>query len=231
LFVAAPNVSIDDAVFERTALGAVVQTPLRWSDVGTWDAVWRDAPKDENGIASFGDTVVDGCKDSLIYATSRLVSVSGLTDVAVVETSDAIFVAPRQAAHEAAKGVVEHLKKNGREEGDLHTTVYRPWGHYETLSTGNGYKVKRLFVKPGGKLSLQRHLHRAEHWVVTRGSIVVTLSGQTHALSANKSFFVDRGAVHRIENKTQEDAELIEVQTGDLLEENDIERLDDVYGR
>ncbi len=229
-FASCPANSIDYAVMEKTARAAVIPLAAGWSDVGSWAALWEVGVEEGSGNVCQGDVVEVDCANSYLYGGSRLVAGIGLQDVVVVETADAVLVAAKDRVQDV-KRVVERLKEQQREEYLLHKRVNRPWGAYEGLDTGDGYLVKRITVTPGASLSLQRHQHRAEHWVVVRGVAEVTCENVVQTLSANQSIYIPLGDKHRLANPGDTILEIIEVQTGAILSEDDIERFDDVYGR
>lgn len=229
-FKASPSDSIDYAVMEHTADALVVPLDAEWSDIGSWDALWKISEKDEHHNTLIGDVVVNGVENSYIWAEHRLVSVVGLKDVVVIETADAVMVAS-QAQAQDVKSVVQSLKASGREERSLHRKVYRPWGFYEGVDAGPAFQVKRIQVNPGASLSLQLHHHRAEHWVVVSGLATVTVGDKTFELAANESCYIPAETQHRLQNLTDAPLEIVEVQSGDYLGEDDIVRFDDVYGR
>jgi mannose-1-phosphate guanylyltransferase/mannose-6-phosphate isomerase len=229
-FAACPSDSIDYAVMEHTGLAAVVPAAMGWSDVGSWNALWEVQAHDESGNSLRGDIYVDDVQNSLIRAESRIVAAIGIRDVVVVETSDAVLVAHKDSAQDVRK-VVEYLKRNARREHEYHTRVYRPWGWYEGIDAGPRFQVKRIMVKPGAKLSLQMHHHRAEHWVVVKGTALVTRGDETFMLSENESTYIPIGVTHRLENPGRLPLEIIEVQSGSYLGEDDIVRFDDIYQR
>ena len=229
-FAAAPSISIDYAVMEKTARAAVVPAEMGWTDVGSWGALWDIAPRDGDGNALLGDVIAVDSRNSYVRADGRLVAVIGLDDLIVVDTADALLVMPRDRAQDV-KQVVDRLKSAGRAEQQQHRRVYRPWGSYEGVDAGERFQVKRLIVKPGGRLSLQKHARRAEHWVVVRGTATVTRGDEVFDLAENQSTYIPLGTVHRLENRTAEPVHLIEVQSGGYLGEDDIVRLDDQYGR
>ena len=235
VFKECPADSIDRAVVEKIAKGpvegaAVVRLEAGWSDVGTWPAIWEAMPKDRKGNVVRGDVFTHGTGDSLLFAEHHLLAAIGLKDVIVVETADAVLVANKTHA-QAIRKVIDWLKEKNRGEHILHRRVYRPWGNYEGVDKGDRYQVKRITVKPGAALSLQKHRHRAEHWVVVKGTAKVTREGETFLVAENQSTFIPQGAVHRLENPGAEPLELIEVQSGAYLGEDDIVRLQDQYGR
>ena len=223
--------SIDYAVMERTDRAAVIRTSPGWSDVGSWDALWGVSSKDAHGNVLLGDTLVQDVRDSYVRGNGRLIAAVGVEDMVIVETDDVIFIAPRHRAAAASKGVVERLKQAARPEVDIHRTVDRPWGSYKGVDSGERFQVKRLVVKPGGRLSAQTHHHRSEHWVVVRGAARVTIGAETRLVGENESVYIPAGTLHRLENPGKLPLHLIEVQTGSYLGEDDIVRHDDDYGR
>jgi mannose-1-phosphate guanylyltransferase/mannose-6-phosphate isomerase len=206
--------------------------PLRagWSDLGAWDAVWQVSSKDQAGNAAVGDTIVRDSRNTLVHATSRLVSVVGVDNVIVVETPDAVLVVDKSRGQDV-KHIVAQLHGAGRTEHNLHRLVHRPWGWYDGIDEGARFQVKRILVKPGASLSLQMHHHRAEHWIVVRGTAEVTNGEQVILLSENQSTYIPLGQVHRLSNPGKVPLEIIEVQSGSYLGEDDIVRFDDTYGR
>ncbi len=235
-FAAIPAESIDYAVMEpasRAGSGvAIVMVSLDagWSDLGAWDAVWQVAERDSSGNACRGDTIVSDSRNTLIHATSRLVGVIGLDDVTVVETADAVLVAHRSKSP-AVKDMVATLAKAGRQEASTHCRVHRPWGWYESIDQGPRFQVKRIMVKPGARLSLQMHHHRAEHWIVVSGTAEVTNGDAVTLLGENQSTYIPLGQKHRLANVGKVPLEIIEVQSGAYLGEDDIVRFEDHYGR
>lgn len=229
-FEACPSDSIDYAVMEKTDEAVVVPLSAGWSDVGAFAALWDVLPKDEQGNALSGDVMAVDSTNSLVMAESALVATIGVHDLVVIQTKDAVLVADRDKAQDV-KAIVARLRESGRTEHQAHRQVYRPWGHYDSVDSGPRYQVKRITVQPGAKLSVQLHHHRAEHWVVVSGTARVTLQDQEHLLSENQSIYVPVGAVHALENPGKIPLELIEVQVGSYLGEDDIVRLDDRYGR
>ena len=229
-FAVCPADSIDYAVMEKTKHAVVIPLDAGWSDVGSWAALWAVGDADGQGNVCAGDVINIDCKDSYLYSGTRLVAGIGLQDAVVIETADAILVAAKDRVQEV-KQVVERLKKLERQEYLLHRRVNRPWGAYEGLDAGDGFLVKRITVTPGSSLSLQSHRHRAEHWVVVRGIAEVTCENVIQTLEANQSAYIPIGAKHRLSNPGGEILEIIEVQTGKLLLEDDIERFEDHYGR
>jgi len=222
--------SIDYAVMEKTDKGVIIPLNAGWNDLGSWDALWQTGQKDENHNVVRGDVLLSDVKNSYLYAQSRLIAAVGLEDHVVVETKDAVFVAPRDQVQNVKK-LVAQLKKGGRGEALFHSKVFRPWGSYETIDIETRFQVKRITVKPGAKLSLQRHFHRAEHWTVVSGTAVVTRGDEEIMLTENESTYIPLGTLHRIVNPGKIPLELIEVQSGSYLGEDDIVRFDDVYGR
>ena len=229
-FKSSPADSIDYAVMEHTADALVVPLDAGWSDIGSWDALWQISEKDEHNNTLVGDAVVHGVEGSLVWSESRLVSVVGLKDVIVVETADAVMVASQDQAQDV-KSIVNQLKSSGRIERTFHQKVYRPWGYYEGLDAGPAFQVKRLGVNPGASLSLQLHHHRAEHWVVVNGIATVTVGEKVFDLNPNESCYIPLETRHRLQNLTEEPLEIIEVQSGSYLGEDDIVRFEDNYGR
>lgn len=225
-----PADSIDYAVMEKTAKAALVPLDAGWSDVGTWDALFDAAQKDERGNATRGDVLLRNASRCYVRAESGMVAVAGVEDVIVVSTKDATLVAKRSESG-AVKDVVQELTAKRRNEAEHHLTVHRPWGSYETLHLSERYQVKQIVVEPGASLSSQRHHHRAEHWIVVKGTARVTIEGEAKLLSENQSIYVPLGAVHRLENPGLIPLKLIEVQSGPYLGEDDIVRFEDVYAR
>jgi mannose-1-phosphate guanylyltransferase/mannose-6-phosphate isomerase len=229
-FARAPQKSIDYAVMERTDRAAVVAGQFRWSDIGSWDALFDITPRDSAGNVLQGTVVTMDTSDCVVHTDERLAAVVGVKDLVVVSTSDAVMVVPRARAQEVRE-LVNKLKAGKRPEATDHKRVHRPWGYYESIDMGERFQVKRIVVFPGGILSLQKHRHRAEHWVVVRGTAEVTIGEQVRAVHENESVYIPIGSVHRMANKGKIPLELIEVQTGSYLGEDDIERLEDVYKR
>ncbi|MBI5331357.1 MAG: mannose-1-phosphate guanylyltransferase/mannose-6-phosphate isomerase [Betaproteobacteria bacterium] len=229
-FQSCPADSIDYAVMERTQHAAVASADIGWNDIGAWSALWEVGEKDNAGNVVRGDVYLDGVKDTLVRAESRMVAALGVEGLLVVETADAVLVADRSRAQDVKK-VVEHLKASGRTEHEFHTRVYRPWGWYEGIDAGERFQVKRIMVQPGEKLSLQMHHHRAEHWIVVSGTARVTCGEQEMVLSENQSTYIPLGARHRLENPGRMPLHIIEVQSGGYLGEDDIVRFEDVYQR
>jgi len=229
-FEACPADSIDYAVMEKTADAVVVPLDAGWSDVGSWSALAAASDADGHGNVVHGDVLSEDTHGSYLYAESRLVAAVGLTDHVVVETKDAVLVAPKERVQDVKK-LVQQLKERGRYEHSLHREVFRPWGSYDSIENGSRFQVKRLKVKPGAALSLQMHHHRAEHWVVVAGTARITRGDEVFLLEENQSTYIPIGVKHRIENPGMISLEIIEVQSGSYLGEDDIVRFDDVYGR
>ncbi|MBO6559581.1 MAG: mannose-1-phosphate guanylyltransferase/mannose-6-phosphate isomerase [Nisaea sp.] len=234
-FGKAPSISIDYAVMEKTALGAMVPLDAGWSDVGSWSALWAVQEKDAEGNAVQGDVWLHKSRNNLVRAESRLVTVIGAEDLVVIESPDAVLVAA-MGADQDVKLAVEALKEAGRPEAISHATTHRPWGSYRNIDSGDGYQVKRITVSPGGRLSLQSHKHRAEHWTVISGKARITRGPSMERLDvmhldADQSVDIPLGWIHRLENPGTEPLIIVEVQSGSYLGEDDIERFDDQYGR
>jgi mannose-1-phosphate guanylyltransferase/mannose-6-phosphate isomerase len=229
-FLACPSDSIDYAVMERTARAALVPAQFDWSDLGSWDTLWDVGAKDARGNVASGDVQLLDAENCYVRAESRMVAALGLSGAVVIETSDAVLVASKEHAQHV-KQVVARLAEAKRTEHLSHDRVYRPWGYYESVDAGAGYQVKRIVVNPGQALSLQRHRRRAEHWIVVSGTARVTCDERVFDLGANQSTFIPLGAKHRLENPGDAPLQLIEVQSGDYLGEDDIERFEDRYQR
>jgi len=229
-FLACPSESIDYAVMQPTKRGAMVIGSFGWSDIGSWSSLWDLAPKDAEGNVTHGDVFTVDTQGSYVRAQSRLVAVVGLSNVAVVETSDAVLVVHKDQAQQVRR-VTQHLEQTGRAELLQQRRVHRPWGWYESIDHGERFQVKRIMVHPGAKLSLQMHHHRAEHWVVVSGTALVTVDGQQSLLAENQSTYIPLGHSHRLENPGKLPLHLIEVQSGSYLGEDDIVRLEDQYHR
>jgi len=229
-FALAPDISIDYAIAEKTAKAAVVPASIGWSDVGSWSALYDIAPKDAQGNVTQGDVVLEGVRNSLVRSDGTLTALLGVEDLVVVTTQDAVLVAHKDQAQNVKK-IVDRLKAQKRPEADTHNRTYRPWGFYESLIQGDRFQVKRIVVLPGQKLSLQKHFHRAEHWVVVAGCAIVNCDATEKLLQENESIYLPLGSVHRLENPGKIPLTLIEVQSGAYLGEDDIVRFDDTYGR
>ena len=229
-FGACPSDSIDYAVMEKTRHAVVIPLDAGWSDVGSWSALHEAIPGDANGNVNLGDVLSTDTHGCYLQSTSRLVATVGLKDHVVVETKDAVFVAPKDRVQDV-KTLVNELKKQGRYETSLHREVFRPWGSYDSIDNGDRFQVKRLSVKPGASMSLQLHHHRAEHWIVVAGTARITRGEETFLLEENQSTYIPLGAKHRIENPGKIPLHIIEVQSGTYLGEDDIVRFEDRYGR
>ena len=229
-FEACPEDSIDYAVMEKTSDAVVIPLEAGWSDVGSWSALWDVAEKDKQGNVKSGDVLLKECRNTFVRSSHKLVAAVGLENLVVIETDDAVLVANKDYSQDV-KAIVAELKASGRNEASIHRKVYRPWGHYDGIDAGDRFQVKRITVKPGATLSLQKHHHRAEHWVVVRGTALVTNGDQEILLTENQSTYIPIGTVHRLENPGKVDLELIEVQSGAYLGEDDIVRFEDSYGR
>jgi len=224
------SVSIDYAVMEKTQDALVLPLDAGWSDVGSWSSLFDALPADEEGNVLQGDVLVHDTHDCYVHSTSRLVAAVGMDDHIIVETKDAILVAPKHRVQDV-KDLVAKIKQSGRSESALHREVFRPWGSYDSIDNGERFQVKRLSVKPGGVLSLQMHHHRAEHWIVVQGTARITCNDKTFLLSENESTYIPIGATHRIENPGKVPLHIVEVQSGSYLGEDDIVRFEDNYGR
>jgi len=229
-FEKCPSDSIDYAVMEKTASAAVIPVDMEWNDIGSWSALWEVGESDEFGNVTHGDVLLEDSNNSYIHADSRLVTTVGLNDHVVVETADAILVAHRDKAQNV-KEIVERLKAAKRDEAIIHNKAYRPWGAYECIDYDSRFQVKRITVNVGASLSLQLHHHRSEHWIVVQGTARVTCGDKVFLMAENESTYIPLGEKHRLENTGKIPLELIEVQTGSYLGEDDIVRFDDVYGR
>lgn len=229
-FEKCPSNSIDYAVMEKTSNAVIIPLEAGWSDVGAWPAVWELLDKDNQGNAGHGDFVTHLSKNNYVHSANRLVTLLGVENLMVIETSDAILVADKDKAQEV-KHIVDHLKSNDRSEATTHRKVYRPWGAYDSVDHGQRFQVKHITVKPGQKLSLQLHHHRSEHWVIVSGTAKVRIGDETKMVSENESVYIPIGTVHSLENPGKLPLELIEVQTGSYFGEDDIIRLEDRYGR
>ena len=229
-FEACPSVSIDYAVMEHTQKACVTPLTASWNDMGSWEAFYASADKDADGNARTGDVIQLDSRDCYLHSSHRLVAAIGLEGIDVVETADAVLVMPRERCQDV-KLLLDELKQKDRPETDIHVKVYRPWGAYEALVLGERFQVKRLIVNPGGVLSLQMHHHRAEHWVVVRGTAKITLGDKELVLKEDQSTYIPLGIRHRLENPGRIPLEIIEIQTGSYLGEDDIVRFEDTYGR
>jgi mannose-1-phosphate guanylyltransferase/mannose-6-phosphate isomerase len=231
VFGEAPKKSIDYAVMERTSLAAVLPVDFGWSDIGSWASLWHELDRDAQGNAVSGPAVLIEARNNLVRSDETiLTTVIGVDDIVVVATTDAVLVVPKQHS-EKVKDLVAKLKAENRAEATEHKRIYRPWGYYQGVDAGPRYQVKRIVVKPGGKLSLQKHHHRAEHWVVVKGAAEVTLDGDIRIVHENESIYLPIGSMHRLANPGRIPLELIEVQVGSYLGEDDILRFEDIYHR
>ncbi|MCR9106935.1 MAG: mannose-1-phosphate guanylyltransferase/mannose-6-phosphate isomerase [Gammaproteobacteria bacterium] len=230
IFAGCPSDSIDYAVMEKTDKGAVVSLDCGWSDVGAWSALWEVSDQDAEQNVAKGDVILDNCRGSYIRSDHRLVAVTGVANLVVVETADAVLVADRDKVQDV-KRIVNALKDQGRSEASVHRRAYRPWGWAETLVSAERFAVTRIIVNPGQSLSLQMHHHRAEHWVVVKGTAEVTCDDKVFMLAEDESTYIPLGHKHRLANPGQIPLELIEVRSGSYLDENDIVRFEDIYGR
>ncbi len=229
-FAAAPSISVDYAVMERTNLAAVLPLDVGWSDVGSWSSLWEIAEHDADGNYARGDAIIEGSSGLYIHSPRSLVAAIGVKDLIIVDTADALLVADKARAQDVSK-IVARLKKEGRKEHEQHVRNLRPWGFFETLSVGPRFQVKLLHVKPGAKLSMQRHHHRSEHWVVVHGTAKVVIGDSEQLVRENESAYIVATQWHRLENPGKVPVEIIEVQIGSYLGEDDIERTDDIYHR
>ena len=225
-----PNESIDYAVMEHTKNGVVVPLDANWSDVGSWSSLWDIKTKDNNDNVSKGDVFLEDVKNTYTYSSNRLVSVIGVSNLVIVDTQDALLVADKQQTHNIKK-IVARLNNDKRSEVDNHRKVFRPWGYYDLVDSGEGFQVKRIVVNSGAKLSLQKHKYRAEHWVVVKGVALVTCGDKIFELVENQSTYIPQGSIHRLENHQDIPLEIIEIQTGSYLGEDDIIRFEDDYQR
>jgi mannose-1-phosphate guanylyltransferase/mannose-6-phosphate isomerase len=234
LFNTIPSESIDYAVIEKCPgskyVVKMVELDAGWNDLGAWDAVWQVGKQDEQGNVTSGDTLLSNTNNSLVHASSRLVSAVGLENLIIIETADAVLVADRKNSQDV-KQIVNQLEAQKREEKNLHRKVARPWGWYDSVDEGDRFKVKRIQVKPGASLSLQMHHHRAEHWIVVKGIAEITNGDKVITLTENQSTYIPQGQTHRLANPGKTPLEIIEVQSGSYLGEDDIVRFEDTYGR
>ena len=229
-FSACPSDSIDYAVMEKTDRAAIVPIDVGWNDVGSWSALWSVVEQDGDGNAHRGDVIARDCRNTLAISDKRLVALIGLTDIVVVDTDDALLIAHKERVQDV-KEIVTALKRDKRPQATWHRKVYRPWGSYDGIDSGDRFQVTRIIVKPGASLSLQMHHHRAEHWIVVKGTARVTNGEKVFLLGENESTYIPLGSKHRLENPGKQALELIEVQSGSYLGEDDIVRFEDVYGR
>jgi mannose-1-phosphate guanylyltransferase len=229
-FLACPAESIDYAVMEKTDSAVVIPMDADWSDVGAWSALWEISDKDENNNVARGDVITSDSDNCYFNAEQKLIAAVGVTNLVVIETKDAILVADKDKVQDVKK-IVEQLKENGRTEHHIHREVYRPWGKFDSIDAGTRDHVKRITVKPGEKLSIQKHYHRAEHWIVVSGTASVTNGDKVTLVSENESTYIPLGTIHSLENPGKIPLEMIEVQTGSYLGEDDVVRFEDKYGR
>jgi mannose-1-phosphate guanylyltransferase len=229
-FQRCPNESIDYAVMEHTKNGVVIPLDASWSDVGSWSSLWDVKSKDNNNNFTEGDVVLDNVKNTYAYSSNRLVSVLGVSNLIIIDTQDALLVTDKQQTHNIKK-IINRLENEQRSEVENHRKVFRPWGYFDSLDSGEGFHVKRIVVNSGSKLSLQKHKYRAEHWVVVKGIAKVTCGDEVFELKENQSTYIPQGNIHRLENEQDSPLEIIEIQTGSYLEEDDIIRLKDDYQR
>jgi len=229
-YARSPDIAIDYAVMEKTDRAAMIALDADWNDIGSWASVWEVAEKDGNNNASQGDVMLQDCEDCMVHGTTRLVTGVGLKNVAIIETADAVLVMDTEKAQDTKK-LVAQLLETQRSEATQHRQVFRPWGSYDCIGAGDRFQVKRIVVKQGAKLSLQMHHHRAEHWVVVRGTAKITNGDKEYLLSENQSTYIPVGVVHSLENPGKMPLELIEIQSGGYLGEDDIVRIEDRYGR
>jgi len=229
-FGQAPSISIDYAVMEHTDKAATIFGTIGWTDVGSWSELWSIAQKDNSGNVTLGDVILNDTKGSYLRSEGPMIATSGIDNLVVVATDDAVLVTTRERAQDV-KLLVEQLRQSGRTEHATHTQVYRPWGYFQTIHQGDRFQVKRLTLKPGAKISLQKHFHRAEHWVVVNGTALVTKGETSQIIRENESIYIPLGTVHRLENPGKVPLNVIEVQSGEYLGEDDIVRFGDTYGR
>jgi mannose-1-phosphate guanylyltransferase len=229
-FVKSPNKSIDFAIMEKTNKSVVVPLDANWSDIGSWETLFNSKEKDKNGNTSEGDIIFSNVNNTFAYSANRLVAISGVSDLIIVDTQDALLVSHRNNAQNI-KNIVSILKNKKRPETENHRKVFRPWGYYDCIDSGLGFQVKRILVNPGAKLSLQKHQYRAEHWIVVKGVASITFGDKFFTLCENQSTFIPKNKIHRLDNKESSTLEIIEIQTGDYLGEDDIIRLEDDYQR
>ena len=231
-FAASPDISVDYAIFEKTTLASVVPSPIRWSDLGAWDAVWKESPSDAEGNVTRGPVSLFNARNSFVLSEGMHVAVNGIEDAVVVASEDAVYVGRLSDAQDVGR-VVKELARNQATARltEEHRTSYRPWGGYSSVLVGERFQVKRLFVKPGRQLSLQKHHHRSEHWIVVRGTAEVQIGNTIQMLRENESVYIPQGEIHRLSNPGKILLELVEVQTGSYLGEDDIIRLEDTFGR
>jgi len=229
-FSKCPNDSIDYAVMEHTDQGVVVPFNADWNDVGSWSTLYKVQKKDENGNVTKGDTILDNVNNSFVYSSNRLIAAIGLSNVAIIDTQDALLVIDKKHDQNIKK-IVEQLQDSNRNESKNHRKVFRPWGYYDSIDFGKEFQVKRISVNPKSKISLQKHKYRSEHWVVISGSAIITSGNKVYPLAKNQSTYIPQGQIHRLENPNDFELEIIEIQTGSYLGEDDIIRFEDDYER
>ena len=229
-FDSLPNISIDYAVMEKSDKAVMVPLDIYWNDVGSWESLFDIMPKDDKGNVKVGDILDIDTKNTLIMGGKRIISTIGLENLLIVETDDAVFIGKREEAQKVNQ-IVDELKKRKRKEASESTTMHRPWGNYTVLDAGNRYRIKRIMINPKGKLSLQMHLHRSEHWIVVCGTAKVTVGDTEKLVHENESVYIPKSTKHRLENPGKIPLQIIEVQNGEYIEEDDIVRFDDIYGR
>jgi len=229
-FESMPNISIDYAVMEKSDKAVTIPLDIYWNDVGSWESLFDIMPKDDQGNVKVGDILDIDTKNTLIMGGKRIISTIGLENLLIVETADAVFIGKRESAQKVNQ-LVDELKKRKRKEAFESPTMYRPWGNYTTLDAGDRYRIKKIMINPKGKLSLQMHMHRSEHWIVVCGTAKVTLGDEEKLVHENESIYIPKSTKHRIENPGKIPLQLIEVQNGEYVEEDDIIRFDDAYGR
>lgn len=229
-FIKCPEKSIDYAVMEKTKEAIVVPLESNWSDIGSWEMLWEMKQKDSNNNVSKGDVTLYEVKNSYIHSSNRLVAAIGVSNLVIIDTQDALLVSDKKDT-QSIKNIVKKLNKENRSELVNHRTVYRPWGYFDSIDYGKGFQVKRICVNPGAKISLQKHQHRAEHWVVVKGVALITCGNEVYELKENQSTYIPKGEIHRLENCEETPLEIIEIQTGQYLGEDDIIRLEDDYQR
>ncbi len=229
-FMECPADSIDYAVMEKTNQSVVIPLDANWNDVGSWSALWDVTQKDDQGNAVSGDVLAFDTRDSFLHSSNKLIATIGVNNLVIVETDDAVMIATKDRVQDVKK-IVDHLKKAKRSEADIHRKVYRPWGYYHSVDSGERHQTKRIVVKPGAKLSLQKHHHRAEHWIIVKGTAMITKGDKKMLLSENESTYIPLGVTHCLENPGVIPLEMVEVQSGSYLGEDDIVRFQDDYGR
>jgi len=229
-FTNCPDISIDYAIMEHTKKGLVIPLDADWCDIGTWESLMNAQDKDKNGNVIQGDVILDDVKNTYALSSNRLISATGVEDLIIIDTQDALLISSRKKSQNI-KNIVRKLEENFRSEIENHRKVYRPWGYYDSIDVGVGFQVKRIMVNPGAKLSLQKHLYRSEHWIIVQGIANITCGKETFKLEKNQSTYIPKGEIHRLENEQEDLLEIIEIQTGSYLGEDDIIRLDDQYDR